>query len=178
MEGEPSGGEEREPAVGWGGVGDVKDGAIEGFEQKDEREEEKEGVGVEPEREIAVAEGVVEGERGGDDGAVGAVGWEDAEGGGVGEERGDVVEAADGGVVDDGVEVVEVEAVVEGVGVGEGDGEQEKYAQGPGCGAGGEGTEGGWGRTRFQAGPRAWWGLQSNDNATWSAGGCAGVGSR
>ncbi len=36
------------------------------------------------------------------------------------------MEGADGGVVGDGVEVVEVEGVVEGVGVGDEDGEEEQ----------------------------------------------------
>ena len=95
---------------------------------------------MEPEGRVAATEGVVDGEGGGDDGAVGAVGGEDAEGGGVGEEAGDVGEGADGGVIDDGVDVVEVEAVVEPVGVGERDGQHgwrgQEYAQHPGLDAG------------------------------------------
>jgi hypothetical protein len=131
VEAEEGGGEESDPAVVRGRLRSIEQGAEEGVQQEDEGEEEEEGEEVEVDGNVVVAEGVIEGEGGGDDGAVGAVGGEDAEGGGVGEEVGNVREAADGGVVDDGVEVVEVEAVVEGVGVGEAKREKQGKARRP-----------------------------------------------
>ena len=62
-----------------------------------------------------MSERVIDGQRAGDEGSVCAIGGQDAEGGGVGEEAGDVAEFADGRVVDDGVEIVEVKAIAKGI---------------------------------------------------------------
>jgi len=68
---------------------------------------------MKPEGAIAVSECVVDCQRSGYKGSIGAVGWQDAEGSGVGEKVGDVAEFADGRVVDYSMEIVEVEPVME-----------------------------------------------------------------
>jgi hypothetical protein len=117
------GGMESVPGYGDGGdegvvpvwIYRVEDGGEEKLHRSQLQEEEDEGGEMKPEGVIAVSERIVDCQRRGDEGAVGAVGGQDAEGGGVGEEAGDVAKFANGRVVDYCVEIIEVEAIVEGI---------------------------------------------------------------
>ena len=105
-----------------GGGGQGRPGvyqAAEEEEHQDELEQEpEEGREVEPEGLVAVREAVIEGQRGGDQGAVHGVIGEGAGEHRVGEKAGDVAELFEEEVAGDAVEIVEVEVVVEVVGVG------------------------------------------------------------
>ena len=79
----------------------------------------------------SAAEPIIEGQRKRDQRAVGSVRGENAESCRIGEEQFRVVQAADIGVVVDGVKVVEVKPVLEVIGVGERHGRQHQQ-----CGKG------------------------------------------
>jgi hypothetical protein len=88
------------------------------------QQEDQQRAQVKPEGNVAVAQCIVDRQRKRDEGSIRAVGRKDAEGRSIGEEARQVAEAADGGVVGDGVEVVEVEAILQRVGVGRAHGRQ------------------------------------------------------